>query len=184
LKNRKNGVRAMDESINTANKKQSHPKPPLSVARIVGEILIGMATGLAIALPVAYLIGVSFPQGCFAGLAALVYMFFVVPLVYGLGSAVGVYLVGSRGKQTGSFLATLGCGFLAGFIALIILYVSLRLQTILTMARSSSVMMVGFIVELQKIFRCVCWVIVLLIPPILATLGFNLTRRYKEPPSA
>ena len=174
----------MDESINIANKKQDFQKPPRNIGRIISEILAGIASGFAVALPVAFVIGASVPEGCFAGLAALGYMFLVVPPVYGLGSAVGVYLVGSRGKQTGSFLATLGWDLLAGFIALLILYVSLRLQTMLAVAQSSSLMIVGSMVELQKIIRWVRWVIVLLIPPILATLGFNLTHRYEKPPTS
>jgi pyruvate formate lyase activating enzyme len=36
--------------------------------------------------------------------------------LYGLGSAVGVYLVGSRGKQTGSFLLTLAGGLIGGLV--------------------------------------------------------------------
>jgi len=171
----------MDESIKVEKEKCAQQKPPRSLGRIACEILAGTATGLAVALPVALVIGASAPKGCFAGLAALVYMFFVVPLVYGLGSAVGVYLVGSRGIQTGSFLATLGWGFLTGFFSLLILYISLRLQAVLTTAQSSSLMIVGFVVELQKIVRWVHWAIVLLIPPIVTTFGFNLTRRYKEP---
>lgn len=168
----------MDESVNVENKKKQL-KPPRNLIRIAGEILAGMASGLAIALPVAYVIGASVPEGCFAGLAALLYMFLVIPPVYGLGSAVGVYLVGSRAEQTGSFPATSGWGFLAGLFTLLILYILLRLQTILTAAPSSSIMVVGLVVELQRIFRWTRWAIVLLIPPIAATYGFNLTRRYK-----
>ena len=171
----------MKEPIEVENEGQAHQKPPQSLGRIACEILAGMASGLAIALPVAYVIGAGVPEGCFAGLAALLYMFLVVPPVYGLGSAVGVYLVGSRAEQTGSFLATLGWGFLAGLFTLLILYILLRLQTILTAAPPSSIMIVGLVVELQRIFRWARWAIVLLIPPIAATYGFNLTRRYKVP---
>lgn len=140
----------MDESKNTANKKQSRQKPPLSVVRIAGEILAGMALGL-VALPVVYLInimifGKSDYSGSVGGLHALAFlgilMFFFPPL-YTLGNAVGVSLVGNRGDQTGSDLATLG-GALLGLIVILLL-----------------------------------WPLVFLTVPIMATLGFNLTRRYK-----
>ena len=42
----------MNKSINIENEKQTRQKPPLSVGRIVGEILAGTATGFAVALPV------------------------------------------------------------------------------------------------------------------------------------
>lgn len=102
----------MDESINIANKKQSLQKPPLTPVRIIGEILAGTAMGIAVAVPAVYVIGASSPKGCFAGLVTLGFMFIVIPPLYGIVRAVGVYLVGSIGKQTGSLLLTLGCGFL------------------------------------------------------------------------
>ena len=42
----------------------------------------------------------------------------------------------------------------------------------------------ALIVGVENIIRWTLWVLVSLIPPIFATLGFNLTRRYKEPPLA
>jgi len=150
----------MDESINVENEKQPRQKPPLSRARITGEILAGMAAGFGAGLPVAFgylvLMGpIAQAKSCFGGIIAGGMAILVVfPAAYGLGSTVGVYLVGRRGKQTGSFLATLGGGFLGGLGAIAILW---------SMPGRAS------------------GPLVLLIPPIMATLGFNTTRRYRAP---
>ena len=161
----------MSESIAAENKKQKRQKPPLSRLRIVGEILGGATAGFAVAMPVGYVIHARFGQEGLGGMVALGYLFLVVPPVYGLGSAVGVYLVGNIGKQTGSFLLALG----RGFLGTIVMYVMLTLTFIL-----SGVLIVG----VERIVLWTLCVLVLLIPPIMATLGFNLTRRYKEPPSS
>jgi hypothetical protein len=47
----------MDESINTANKKQYSPKPPLSVGRIVGLIFAGLVTSSALTFVPLHLVG-------------------------------------------------------------------------------------------------------------------------------
>jgi hypothetical protein len=73
-----------------------------------------------------------------------------------LGSAIGVYLVGNIGNETGSFLATLGGSILGGGLGLTFVFLS------------------G---ELLPFPLLVC-------PPIGATIGFNLTRRYKSPPTS
>ncbi len=152
----------MSESINVENKKQNHQKPPRSVGRIAGEILAGAAAGFAVAVPAAYVIGAGVDKGSFAGFGALAKMILVLPPVYGLASAVGVYLLGNRGKQTGSFLLTLGSGFVGGLVMIVvsfILPVGWRGE-----ATVSAILLLSF---------------VLLIPPIFATIGFNLRRRYK-----
>ena len=157
----------MSESVNVENKKQNHLKPPRSRRRIACEILAGTALGL-VALRVVYRPFYELFADSFEGILGhlLVYVFIFPPL-YGLATAVGVYLVGNIGKQTGSFWATLGWSFLLTFLA--------------------SVAMVFFLItttEEEKIIRLAVKVLVLLLPPILATVGFNLTRRYKEPPSS
>ncbi len=159
----------MDEPINVENKTQARQKPPRNLGRIACEILAGAAAGIAVALPAVYVIGALFGQeGCFGGLdVALGYLFFVVPPVYGLGSAVGVYLVGNIGKQTGSFLLALGGGFLGGLIMPVMLPLTNRLSDVLIV-----------------ILFWLLWPLVLLIPPIMATCGFNSRRRYKEPTSS
>ena len=157
----------MSESINVENKKQNRQKPPLSVGRIAREILAGTALGL-VALLLAYVTGTAFDDGgCFGVFGFLAMFVLVFPPLSGLGSAVGVHLLGSRGKQTGSFLATLVGGFLGGLVAVLLYFY----------ASAAWNMMLG----IEKI---VLWALISLIPPILATVGFNLRRRYKEPPSS
>ena len=157
----------MCEPVNVENKRQNRRKPPRSLGRLAGEILAGTATGFACAVPVTYVIGASVPEGCFAGFVALGYMFFVVPPVYVLATAGGVYFVGRIGNETGSFMATLGGVFLGvPVIALLYLYIDM-----------AGDMMLGIV-------KIVLWALVFLAAPIMATLCFNLTRRYKEPPSS
>ena len=173
----------MSESINIENKKQNRQKLPLSVSRIACEILAGTATGLVVALPLACVTGflLVHEDSCFllvdevSGFAAFGFLAtfaaifaYVFPPLYGLGSAVGVYLLGTRGKQTGSFILTLAGGFLGGLLTLLMISIGINLSD-----------------ELILIVFLLFWsLLVLLIPPILATIGFNRTRRYKEPQSA
>jgi hypothetical protein len=168
-------MKVMDEPVNDEIEKQIHQKPPLSVIRIAGEIITSMVTGFTATCPVLYLIGASTPEGCFSGFAALGYMLLTGPPVYGLGSSIGVFLIGSIGKQTGSFLLTLASGFLGGLFTLVLLRVLLRLS----FTESSNILIVGLLDIILPIVVCV---LVIFIPPITATLGFNLTRRFKKPP--
>jgi len=168
----------MSESTIAGNEKHAHQKPPLSCARIAGEILAGTSTA-STAAALAYLCFyvVSYgaeiaglgEEGCMGNPVFWVIWGtagWVVPLAYVLAGAVGVYLVGSRGNQTGSFLVTLGGSFLGVFVtALLYLY--------LYMAAGEMYLMLGIVL----------WPLVFLAPPIMATLCFNLTRRYKEPAS-
>ncbi len=165
----------MSKSINVENKKQNRQKPPLSVVRIACEILAGTATGLVVALPLACVTGfllVHEDSDEVSGFAALGFLAifatifaYVFPPLYGLGSTVGVYLVGTRGKQTGSFILTLAGGFLGGLLTLLMISIG-----------------INFSDELILIVFLLFWsLLVLLIPPILATIGFNRTRRYKKP---
>jgi len=158
----------MSESINVENKKQNHLKPPRSVGRIACEILAGTTTGLAVALPVAYVTDIVLvdTKSHFVEFEFLVMFVIVFTLLYGLASAVGVYLVGNIGKQTGSFLLTLGCGFLGGLVMLVMLPVLFVLSGVL-------------IVGVERIVLWTLGVLVLLIPPIIATIVFNLRRRHK-----
>jgi hypothetical protein len=161
----------MSESINVENKKQNRQKPPLSIGRIAGEILAGLALGFVLLLVVyvtgSVLVGKVGPAESSGELEAILFliMFTIVfsPL-YGFGSAVGVYLLGTRGKQTGSFLLTLAGGFVGAIVVLL---------------PSFSLFFSG-----KVIVHLVPLLLLLLIPPGMATLGFNLTRRYKEPPSS
>ena len=157
----------MSESITADNKKQGHLKPPRSMGRIAGEILAGAATAYALVYLSLYVVGygakfAGLGKGCMDGLAVLGIAGMVLPPVYVLGCAIGVYFVGSRGSQTGSFLATLGGVFLGlPVMALLFFYI-----------KAAEDMMLG----IEKI---VLWPLVFLAAPIMATIGFNLTRRYK-----
>lgn len=156
----------MPESINIEDKKQNRLKPPLSFGKIAGEILTGAGVGIAVVLPVIYLLVSRSGGDCFGvgKLLAAAAGFLIVPPLYALAAAVGVYLVGSRGGQTGSLPATLGGG-LIGVPVTILLYID---------GDMAGDMMFG-------IAKIVLWSFVFLAVPIIATLCFNLTRRYKEP---
>ena len=151
----------MSESVNFENKKQNHLKPPRSVTRIVFEILAGTAIGFAVGLPVGYVTGTWLGGDCTGNWRGLITFVLVFFMVHGLGTAVGVYLVGNIGKQTSSFLLTLGWSFLgvvvfgAVFCGPGFFFMPTREGTIVQLALG------------------------LLIPPIFATIGFNLRRRYK-----
>lgn len=168
----------MSGSTTAENKKQAHQKPPLSVARIAARILVGTVMGFAIAVPVLYvtlcvIVRAIWGEEKNLGVGGFVVVGFVLlafPMLYGPASAVGVYLVGSRGKQKGSFLATLGCGFLGGLLMLPMLFGTIVLSSVL-------------IVGVERIVLWAFCVLVLLIPPIMATLGINWRRRHKEPSS-
>jgi len=162
----------MDESINVESEKKAPQKPPRNLGRIACEILAGAAAAAALAFSSLYVVGygakiAGWGEGCMDGFVILAIMFYVVPPVYVLGCAIGVYLVGSRGNQTGSLLATLG-GSLLGMFVMAILYFYLK---------AAEDMMLS-------IEMIVLWPLVFIAAPIMATLAFNLTRRYKKPPSS
>lgn len=165
----------MDESVHVGNNGPAPPKPPLSVGRIAGEMFAGMGVGFAAGLPAAF--GFLLWRGpilaaraCFGGIGALVEsFFFVFPMVYGLASGVGVYLVGKRGRQTGSFLWTLGCGF-AGVLVI--------------MGMRGVIHSFYWSYWFPSVPGWASVPLALPMPPLVATCVFNLTRRYKEPPSS
>ncbi len=168
----------MSESVTAENKEQNRQKPSLNLGRIACEILAGAVAGLAVALPVAYVIGIVLVGKGEPFFQVIFNMVF--PLLYGLGSAVGVYLVGSRGKQTGSFLRTLAGGLVGGLVMLVMLPLALFLSSDYIVEVESS----DYIVGVEKIVGWALVVLISLIPPIFATISFNLRRRYKEPASA
>ena len=160
----------MDESVNVENEKQGRLKPPLNIGRIAGEILAGTAAGFAVTVPAAYVTEIKLvdTKAHFVAFPFLVVFIIFLALLYGFASAVGVYLVGSIGKQTGPFLSTIGCGLFGGLVMLAMLAVSFVLSGVL-------------ILGVEKVVLWACWAFVFLIAPILATLGFNWSRRYKKP---
>ena len=162
----------MDKSIDMKNEKQARQKPPRNLIRIAGEILAGAATSAALAYSSLYVVGygaksAGWGGGQMDGLAVLGIICMVIPPVYVLGCAIGVYFIGRWGNQTGSLLATLG-GSLLGLPVMGLLYFYIG---------AAEDMMIG----IEKI---ILWPLVFLVVPCFATLGFNLTRRYKKPPSS
>ncbi|UCE49341.1 MAG: hypothetical protein JSW47_04195 [Phycisphaerales bacterium] len=161
----------MDESIYVENKKQANQKPPLSRLRIIGEILAGAVVGLAVALPLGYVLhrigNAAAKKSCFGGIEILAIMFLVIPAAYVFGNAVGVYRVGKRDDEKASFSSTLSWG-INGVLVMIVV----------------SIMLPIIRAEKVTVLDILSLVPVLLIPPIFATYGFNRSRRYKEPPSS
>ena len=98
---------------------QEGTKPPLSKGRIAGEFFAGVVGGVggtAAAVIPFYLLMLLFPLEPGAGPAGVpttssevvtVCAYLCLPVGYVIGSAAGVYLVGNRGNQTGSFTYTL-----------------------------------------------------------------------------
>jgi len=132
-------------------------KPPLNTVKIAGELLAGCVLGGAAGIGGAYLgasildTGGWFGSLAGAGLGVLV--------AYPLGCALGVYLVGNLGNETGSFGSAL-FGAYGGM--LVVIGGSLLSSLSPTVA---SVTSVAFLVT----------------PPLFATLAFNKSRRYKNP---
>ena len=140
-------------------KKQSEEKPPLSKKRIFGEILAGGGLGVVGGL-----------AGGLAGLGigsllardeediGLIVGFFLgASIGYPIGSALGVYIVGDTGDETGSFVATL-CGSLLG----------------------ASLSYAAILLRILPGKPLLDYISFFAIPPILACIGFNMTRRYKS----
>jgi hypothetical protein len=142
---------------------QEEAKPPLSKGRIAGEFFAGAAGGTAAAvIPFClslYLADKFFPREPGSGPAGApgtlpeMFAFLCLPVGYAIGSATGVYLVGNRGNQTGSFkypLIGTSLVVIGGLTALLPMHGE----------RFTPVLLVG--------------------APAVATIIFNLTRKYKS----
>lgn len=145
------------------NKAQRGEKPPLSGGRITGEILVGGVGGIVGGLGGGFIgagvAGEGYPEELVGGIIG-------GSIGYTLGCSIGVYLVGNIGNETGDFLATLGGGILGGLAGIF------AITAIIKDLENGAV-------------RLVVRVAVALVgPPIGATIGFNLTRRYKSPPAS
>ena len=145
------------------NEKQKPQKPPLSPVRIVGESLagaFGAIIGLAPLLSLLYQEAKYGPsEWGFGNLLAL-------PLTYPFGSlisAVGVYLVGNTGDQIGSVGLTLGSCAVGAAVAF-----AIGVQNI---------------AGEWHIDNRVLFAIFFAAPTLGAIVGYNLTRKYKQPPS-
>jgi len=151
---------------NVEPKEQRSEKPPLSGDRIAGEILAGGAGGIAVGFAGMF-IG-SKLAGCRYGLFGRDECSPLGAITggligYPLGSAIGVYCVGNIGNETGSCLATLGGSILALGV------LGLGARVILAYTPSDG---------LSQDLAIYC---LFASPLIGATIGFNLTRRYKSP---
>ena len=136
-------------------------KPPLNTGKVAGELLAGCVLGAAAGMGGAYLgasisildTGRSFGDiiaGAGLGMMA----------AYPLGCALGVYLVGNLGNETGSF----GSALLGAYGGMVVWGGSAIALNKLS-PTSSTVASLAFLV----------------IPPLFATLAFNKSRRYKNP---
>jgi len=136
-------------------------KPPLNTVKVAGELLAGCVLGAAAGMGGAYLgasisildTGRSFGDiiaGAGLGMMA----------AYPLGCALGVYLVGNLGNETGSF----GSALLGAY--------------------GGMVVGVGSAYALNKLspnVSSVASLAILVTPALFATLAFNRSRRYKNP---
>jgi len=100
------------------NTGQKEEKPPLRGGRIAGEIGAGAGCGI-LAGSVGFLIGAAITpagEGQFGELKKVGGGGIGFFIGYPLGNSIGVYLVGNRGNETGSFGTTL-LGSMAGMVA-------------------------------------------------------------------
>ncbi len=132
-------------SFETAD--ENDDTPPLNAWRVTGELATGAALGLTTGYIVA-LIGVAGGKGLSDSIER---GYWGLALGHTLGSATGVYLIGTLGDETGSFAKTL-------------LGSSLGMGT--------AFLVNAFVVESGPLF--------LALAPIGATLAFNLSRRYDD----
>lgn len=131
-------------------------RPPLNWGRIIRQSLVGVPTGL-IGGVIGFFVGASGPWWSVSshfGEERMGCMILGAIIGYALGSPIGVYLAGSSDNQKGSFWATLG-GSVLGF--------GLFFVGALVIQLGVPIFGVGL----------------LAIPPICASIGFDLTRRYK-----
>lgn len=162
MKGMSDGEKAeLQAEIEQERTKRNHridEKPPVSLARIIGEFLAGVAGGFA-GLGVVLILWFSFSfvafrhLGEWAEIPVFICMLLVAAVTHSLGSAIGVHLVGNIGNETGSFAATWGYGFLGGIAGIGILCALGRLSVVPEFLGA----------------------------PVGAIIGFNLTRSYKSP---
>jgi len=119
-------------------------RPPSNGARVLSELVIGFGAGVGLTIAVAGILKTDDLEG---GVAALL-------CAYPIGVTLGVYLIGTIGNETGSFLATF-LGSMAG--------IALAIPAAISISND----------DLKGIP-------LLLGPPLGACIGFNATRRYKD----
>jgi len=141
-------------------KEQSREKPPLRIERIGGEILAGGGLGIVGALGLgAAGVGIGALLGGDDGEGAIIVgMAIGGGLGYSIGSALGVYLVGDTANETGSLIAT----FLGGLLGT-------GLSFVASVTIGDEVPDVIYFIP---------------VPPIIACIAFNMTRRYTSKPAS
>ena len=136
-------------------------KPPLNTGKVAGELLAGCVLGSIAGIGGAYLgasISILDTGRSFGDIIASAGLGMMA--AYPLGCALGVYLVGNLGNETGSF----GSALLGAYGGMVVWGGSAIALNKLS-PTSSTVASLAFLV----------------IPPLFATLAFNKSRRYKNP---
>jgi hypothetical protein len=140
----------VNKHVHIKNKKQSRQKPPLRADRIAGEILVGIILGFA-TLPVIYIINIMiFGKSDFSGSVGGLHAFAFLGIL--------IFLFPP--------LYVLGC-------AIGVSLVGDRGEQTGSFLAALGGGFLGLIVILLK------WPLAFLTVPIMAALGFNLTRKYK-----
>jgi hypothetical protein len=142
------------------SKERKGDKPPLSAMRIINEILSGGIAGTFLGAGGGYL-GMVLELVIYHKCVHLCLAGALVGCIS--GNTLGVYTVGNSGNETGSILATLGGSILgigAGIAAGVI------------------------VAHISETVASVSFLSIPSIGAIGATIGFNLTRRYKSPPAS
>lgn len=134
-------------------------KLPLRPARVVGEFFGAIGGGVLVGFVPAIIFYRVYPDRTFDGqeLFAFGVCALYLPVGYSLGNALGVYLVGRRRNETGSFLAAIASSLLVG-AATSVLFLKLEKFSLIPI-----LIPIGLIAA-----------------PAVATITFNLTRRYKK----
>jgi hypothetical protein len=140
--------------IQNQNKKAGPQIPPLNPGRITlevaGGVLGGCSSFLITMWPLVYLVNTGDTSSEHAS-DVIAYSF---PIGYTLAGASSVFLIGNIGDQTGSYWATLGAA---------------SLMTIVSVASCN------FDSKHSSLYSSFSF-----LAPVWATIGFNLTRKYKK----
>lgn len=159
----------------------NNEKPTIDGLRVAGEILsgLGMATGSTIVLRLYYYGYIyhasdEFPDSDEFPHPAKFYFLLLAPINYTFFSALGVYLVGNTGNETGSFGSAL-LGSTLGMAVDVILFA--------TLAFTEDSLADYLFGQHPKKTLAIMIPIVLAVPPVMATIYFNRSREYKTQPA-
>lgn len=152
------------EAMNTKSQKPRDNMPPLDSEKVTKEFLLGGLLGLSGAAFMGYSgetldLIILDNQSDVIGLGPFV----GASAGYIIGAATGVYVIGDTGNETGSFLASI-LGATAG------------IGTFLGLLRAMDIIGVE-----MKYAEDIGQLALLVAPSLGATIGFNLTRRYRIP---